>query len=208
MVRPGGGDPGRRGRRLPCYRSPAAPTSAGDARPRGRCLRPRPDPHGERGWWGAMVTATSTHHQRLGQATRPSATRTRRPLPTSTPGKAVTPTQNTPTTNTLTLDPPSGPPLGGSIGAPALHEHDSTAADFRRAAARSLPVNSRISTGVWPRCLMSGGVYPKRTFLAPDLTRQLPDSLPDNYRGLRGVSGAHGHVTKMSSPCGLLITAA
>jgi len=53
-----------------------------------------------------------------------------------------------------------------------------------------------------------GWVYPKRTFLAPDLTRLLSDSLPDSYRGLRGVSGAHGHVTKMSSPCGLLITAA
>ncbi len=85
-----------------------------DARPRGRCLRPGPGPPGKR-WWWPMVTATSTHHQRLGQATRPSAARTRRPFPTSTQGKAVTPiTQDTPTTNTLTLDPPSGPPLGGS----------------------------------------------------------------------------------------------
>jgi len=72
MVRPGGADTGRRGRELPCYRSPPAPTGAGDGCPRRRCLRPGPGPHGER-WWWAMDTATSTHHRRLGQATRPSA---------------------------------------------------------------------------------------------------------------------------------------
>ncbi len=117
MVRPGGGDPGRRGRELPCYRSPAAPSGADHVRPRSRRPRPGPGPPGER--WPSMVTASSTHHQRLGQATRPSAARTRRPLRTSTHGKAVMPTQDTPTSNSPTLDPPSGPPLGGSTAAPS-----------------------------------------------------------------------------------------
>ncbi len=48
------------------------------------------------------------------------------------------PTQDTPTNNSLTLDPPSGPPLGGSTGAPALHEHAHDPAARRRPALTRL----------------------------------------------------------------------
>jgi len=124
MVRAGGGNTGRRGRELPCYRRPTPPTSANHVRPRARCPRPGPDPHNWR--WYPMVTTTSTHHQRVPHPTRPSTARTGQPSRPSPPDKAVMPTHNTPTNKPPHRTRPATIPLGGSTTAPPKPEHHSS----------------------------------------------------------------------------------